>query len=57
MDLDTPGTLSECLTQEDAYLEDISNFDYPASWRMTMDPNDSCYHLVFQTAYATWKDD
>ena len=51
------GSLSECLTEEDATLVDISTVQYSMSWEMTIDPGDSCWYLTFNTAYATWDSD
>ena len=48
------GSFSECLTQEDVTLTDISNVDYSMSWEMALDPGDSCWYLTFNTAYANW---
>ena len=51
------GSLSECLTEEDVTLVDISTVQYSMSWEMTLDPGDSCWYLTFNTAYATWDSD
>ena len=51
------GSLSECLTEEDVTLVDISTTQYSMSWEMTIDSGDSCWYLTFNTAYATWDQD
>ena len=51
------GSLSECLSEEDVALVDISTIQYSMSWEMTIEPGDSCYHLTFASVYATWERD
>ena len=52
------GSLSECFTGEDATLiEDISNEDFPVSWKMLVDAGDTCTHLIFGASYLTWAKD
>ena len=48
------GSLSECMTGEDATLTDISTRNYSASWQMEVDPGDSCWYITFNSAYADW---
>ena len=48
------GSLSECMTGEDAIVRDISSIDWSASYELTLDPGDSCYHTTFSTSYAWW---
>ena len=50
------GTISECVSGEDADLQRIDTVDYPMSWELSLDPSDGCYHLVFNSAFATWQD-
>ena len=50
------GTVSECLTGEDVDWIRIDTADYPMSYEMTLDANDGCYFLAFNTAFAVWKD-
>lgn len=52
------GSLSECFSGEDATLiEDVSNEDFPVSWKMLVDAGDTCTHLIFGGSYVTWADD
>ena len=51
------GSLSECLSEEDVALVDISTIQYSMSWEMTIEPGDSCYHLTFASVYASWQRD
>ena len=48
------GSLSECMTGEDAIVKDISTIDWSAAYELTLDPGDSCYHTTFSTSYAWW---
>ena len=48
------GSLSECMTGEDATVRDISTVDWSAAYELTLDPGDSCYHTTFSTSYAWW---
>lgn len=50
------GTVSECITGEDADIKRIDTVDYPMSFELGIDPGDGCYHLVFNSAFAVWQD-
>ena len=49
------GSLSECLSGEDAQISDISTVDWTAAYRLKLDPGDACYHTTFTTSYAWWE--
>ena len=51
---DALGSLSECLTGEDATITDISTVDWTAAYSLKLDPGDACYHTTFTTSYAWW---
>ena len=51
------GSLSECLTGEDAAITDISTVDWTAAYSLKLDAGDSCYHTTFTTSYAWWHSD
>ena len=48
------GSLSECLTGEDATITDISTVDWTAAYSLNLDPGDACWHTTFTTSYAWW---
>ena len=48
------GSLSECMSGEDADIKDISTNNWSASYELTLDPGDSCYHVTFSQSYAWW---
>ena len=48
------GSLSECLTGEDATITDISTVDWTAAYELKLDPGDACWHTTFTTSYAWW---
>ena len=48
------GSLSECLTGEDAAITDISTVDWTAAYSLKLDAGDACYHTTFTTSYAWW---
>ena len=48
------GSLSECLTGEDATITDVSTVDWTAAYSMVLDPGDACWHTTFTTSYAWW---
>ena len=48
------GSLSECLTGEDATITDISSMDWTAAFELKLDAGDSCWHVTFTTSYAWW---
>ena len=49
------GSLSECLSGEDAEITDISSINWTAAYSLKMDPGDACYHVTFTTSYAFWE--
>ena len=53
--VDARGSLSECLSEEDAEVSDISTVNWPASYELTLDAGDSCYHVTFSQSYAWWE--
>ena len=48
------GSLSECLTGEDATITDISTIDWTAAYSLVLDAGESCWHITFTTSYASW---
>ena len=50
------GSLSECLTGEDATIRDISSMNWSSAYELALDAGDSCYHTTFSTSYAWWED-
>ena len=48
------GSLSECLSGEDALIEDISTLQWPHAYSFKIDLGDSCYYTTFHDSYAWW---